>query len=70
MKIATFVGILAALLMSSNGYAQVPAANSDSAVEAAVMQVLKDFMDAVNRLDVVAIEQTLHFPTIGWQVVA
>ena len=62
MKIAAFVGILAALLMLSNGYAQVPAANSDPAVEAAVMQVLKDFMDAVNRLDVVAIEQTLHFP--------
>ena len=62
MKIAAFVGILAALLMSSNGYAQVPAANSDPAVEAAVMQVLKDFMDAVNRLDVVAIEQTFHFP--------
>jgi hypothetical protein len=62
MKIATFLGVLAALLMSSNGYAQVPAANSDPAVEAAVMQVLKDYIDAFNRLDVVAFERTLHFP--------
>ena len=62
MKIATFVGILAALLMSSNSYEQVPASNSDSAVEAVVMQVLKDCMDAVNHLDVVALNRTLHFP--------
>jgi hypothetical protein len=62
MKIATFLGVLAALLMSSNGHAQVQAANSDPGVEAAVMQVLKDYIDAFNRLDVVAFERTLHFP--------
>jgi hypothetical protein len=62
MKIATFLGLLAALLMSPNGYAQVPAAKSDPAVETAVMQVLKDYLDAFNRLDIVAWERTQHFP--------
>jgi len=34
----------------------------DPAIEAAVMQVLKDFIEAFNRLDVVAWERTFHFP--------
>jgi hypothetical protein len=35
---------------------------ADPAIEAAIMQVLKDFMDAFNRLDIVAWERTFHFP--------
>src|SRR5271170_705242 len=41
--------------------AQGPA-QVDPAVERAVMQVLKDYMDAFNRLDVAAWERTFHFP--------
>jgi len=61
------MSLLAALVLSafvdpSSGNVQAPPRPPDPAVEAAVMQVLKNFMDAFNRLDVAAWEQTFHFP--------
>src|SRR5262249_33645618 len=54
--------VLSAFLVPSVGSAQAPAAKPDPAVEAAVMQLLNEFMDAFNRVDVAAWERTFHFP--------
>jgi hypothetical protein len=35
---------------------------ADPAIEAEIMQVLKEYMDAFNRLDIAAWERTFHFP--------
>jgi hypothetical protein len=50
------------ILTASEGHTQAPSAKADPAVDATVMQVMKDYLDAWNRLDVVALERTLHFP--------
>ena len=61
-------GLIAfALLVAMSTRAQTAKTQSteakvDPAVESAVMQVLKDYMNAFNRLDVVAWERTFQFP--------
>jgi len=62
MKILLAVVVLVAFLTAPNGKAQTATGSADPTVEAAVMQVLKDYMDAFNRLDVAAWERTFHFP--------
>ena len=57
MKSLIVAALLSGIFAPSPGYAQVPSV--DPAVEAAVMQVLNDFMEAFNRLDVVAMERRL-----------
>ena len=61
MKRLLVVMVLTVFLAAS-GETQAPAASADPAVEVAVMQVLKDWMDAFNRLDLVAWERTFQFP--------
>jgi hypothetical protein len=64
MKILFIAVVLSALLAASSLKAggQTSSEKVDPAIEAAVMQVLKDYMDAFNRLDVTAWERTFHFP--------
>lgn len=64
MKILFIAVVLTALLVPSSLKAggQASSEKVDPAIEAAVMQVLKDYMDAFNRLDVTAWERTFHFP--------
>jgi hypothetical protein len=62
---AILIGLLLVAVASSrtaSNTEQAPSTKPDPAVEAAVMQVLKDYMDAFNRLDVVSWERTFHFP--------
>lgn len=61
MKRMPLIAGLMTIFSVSGPRAQTPPA-ADSTVEAAVMQVLKDYADAFNRLDVVAFERTLQFP--------
>ena len=50
------------VLMAIAANAQAPEPAVDPAIEKAVMQVLKDYIDAFNRLDMAAWERTFHFP--------
>ena len=62
MKDLLLAAVLVLLLTGRDADAQAPAGKIDPVVEKAVMQTLKDYMDAFNRLDVPAFERTLHFP--------
>jgi hypothetical protein len=64
MKTRFGVAVLIAFLGVSSGNAQAPSP-ADPAVEAAVMQVLKDYMDAFNRLDVVRMGANLSFSALS-----
>ena len=50
------------VLMTSAAHAQAPTASVDPAIEKVVIQVLQEYMDGWNRMDVVAWERTFHFP--------
>ncbi len=57
MKKFLLLAMLATLCSAQVCSAQVP-----PAIETPVMQVLKDYMDAFNRMDMAAWERTYHFP--------
>jgi hypothetical protein len=62
MKRRKFFQALAAAQTAPTLLAQSPATQTDPVIERAVMQVLKDSMDAFNCLDITAWERTFHFP--------
>jgi hypothetical protein len=62
MKGLFAIAVLCAFAISARGYAQAPPKPVDPAVETAVMQVLKDFMDGFNRQDPSVYTRTYHFP--------
>src|SRR5262245_54279478 len=62
MKCLIVAALLSGIFVPSPVYAQLTPIAADPAVEAAVMQVLNNFMESTNRLDVVAMDRTLQFP--------